>query len=182
MEPQRPPGQRHRIGPGSVALLGAALALVVGLGLYIDVLMNEHPRDDEISSTIDGIWEAVGVDADDVWTSPYDRDEKRSSTGCAGLPEDDRWIAFRTSRVPGERYPQDRQWERANDYVADHGYGDVARYRSPSGRLTLRATKGQLVVYVDVSTNGATHLEVVSGPCAPRMGSGPPRAGEPMDS
>lgn len=142
----------------------------------------DHPRDGEITSTIDDFWEAVAVDGDDVTTSPYANDNKDGTVGCDQLPEDDRWIAYRTSQLPGELYDQDQLWERGNRYLEENSF-ELSRFSDPDSTavLSARAEKDDLVVYFDVQDNGYAHLEVVSGPCATRMGQDTPTGMVPID-
>lgn len=170
----RQPTVRHRHRLMTIAVLAATIMT----GSCSDM---GHPRDDEITATIDDFWDAVRVRSDDVHTSPYARETKRDIVACQDLDEDDRWIALRSSQVPGERYEQEQIWERANVHLEERGF-DISRYRWPlSGGLGLRAVNDELAVYVDVDSNGYTHLEVVSGPCATRMGEELPEATEPID-
>jgi hypothetical protein len=141
----------------------------------------DQPGDGAIRGVIDGLWEATGVDRGRVVTSPYRRETKRDVARCADLPdESDRWIAYRTSWVPGEVHTQDDLFEPGATYLEDEGF-TVARYHQPaSGTLALRAERDDLVVYLDVQDNGYAHAEVIAGPCAPLIADEPPRHAEPL--
>jgi hypothetical protein len=141
----------------------------------------DRPGDGAIRGVIEGLWEATGVDPGRATTSPYRRETKRNVARCADVPdEDDRWIAYRTSWVPGDLYTQDELFEPGAAHLEEEGFA-VARYRQPaSGTLNLRAERDDLVVYLDVQDNGYAHLEAIAGPCAPLIADEPPRHAEPI--
>lgn len=163
------------------ARFGAVMVAAVSLGAVGCGDGDDQPRADEIQSTIEGLWEAAGVDLHDTTWSNYSWQSTRDRVGCADLPdEDDRWIASRASSVAGELYPQDQVFDGVNAHLEEGGFR-IDRYRYPgSNRLSLRAEADELVVFVDVERNGFTNIDVIAGPCATFMGREPPRASEPI--
>lgn len=172
-------------GRGWLLLAVAGLLLVMGMTMVrvmaTDGGGDRQDRDDEIRATIDGVWGESGIAEADIWLGEWTR-RTQDTGGCAtsSLPEDDRWIAFRDSRVTGERYPQRTIFDGAAAYLEHEGF-DVQRYLAPlSDALELRAHRDELTVIFDVSTNGAAFVEVVAGPCAPFIADEPPANLEPL--
>ena len=61
---------------------------------------SDEPRDDVISATLDGLWQATGVDVSQVSISDYRYRFEPSAVECAELDTDDQWLAMRTSSSP----------------------------------------------------------------------------------
>lgn len=136
-------------------------------------------EDAAIVVTLDGIWAAAGVGSGDVTTSEWTI--RTPDTGpCAAQPDENRWYAYRISRLPGERREQQPLFAAVDAWLTTEGF-DVGRYRAPlSGRLELRAHRDALTVSVAVSSNGATSVQVFAGPCARFIGDEPPTGLEPL--
>ena len=166
---------------GQRARLALVMVAAVSLGAVGCGGDDDEPRAGEIRSTIEDLWREAGVDLDDTTWTDYTWQSTPHEVGCADTrDEDDRWIAFRKSNLAGELYSQDGIWDGVNAHLEDGGFG-IQRYRQPgSGGLTVRAERDELVVFVDVSRNGSTHIDVIAGPCASFMGQEPPTASEPI--
>ncbi|MGH9187351.1 MAG: hypothetical protein ACRD0U_16295 [Acidimicrobiales bacterium] len=130
---------------------------------------SEQPRDEEIRSTIDAVWAAAGVDIEAVDVFEYGYTFAPDNTACGNLARDDRWFGERGSFL-GSRLVERLEVESSIVGFLDGEGFTVERYRSthPSAGLrAFRAVRDQLVVYGDLRSDGATDINVRSGPCAP---------------
>jgi hypothetical protein len=141
-----------------------------------------EPRDDEIRSTIDGVWKAVGLDPDQVTVAEYAYTFAPDNTACADLDRDDRWFGERGSSatVPGTRQADIEQ--ALVDHLDAEGY-TVTRYRSTHPDSDLRraiARRDDVVVDTTLNAAGYATVDVRSGPCAPAFGRVDPDLFEPV--
>lgn len=132
-----------------------------------------QPRDEEITATIDAVWEAVGVTTEQVTVGGYGY-RFLDVTICADLPTDDRWYGFRgTHLLTGTTTPGDLRVDLPQHLEAD-GFS-VERYRSrvqpERGVAAFRAGQGEVVVIGYFDGAGGASFSVRSGPCAPASGS-----------
>lgn len=139
----------------------------------------------QIQAVTTALWEALGVDPSVVSTGPHARRHRRDNTACQDLPPEDRWIAYRTSELGGDLYDRHDLWTRGIAYLQAQGFEDIRRYRPQhdpeTGPYKARATRHGLVVHLDVSANGATHIEVIAGPAAPHLTPANPHNFTPID-
>lgn len=140
-----------------------------------------RPRDDEIRATMDGVWQAVGADADAVDVAEYAYTFAPDDAACAGLDRDDRWYGQRGSTATLRARAQ-RDIEAA---IVDHLEGEgftVQRFRSTHPDSPLRAylaVRDEVVVDGTLDPDGYTTVAVRSGPCAASHGDFDPDLFEP---
>jgi hypothetical protein len=132
----------------------------------------EQPRDDEIRSTIDAVWAAVGADPGDVDVAEYAYTFRPDASACADLPRDDRWFGERGSTAVVRGQDQAGIEDAIVAHLEGEGF-EVRRYRSAHPDSPLRAyeaASGEVTVDGTLSPDGYTTVHVRSGPCAPQFG------------
>ncbi|MGH9116604.1 MAG: hypothetical protein ACRD0A_01610 [Acidimicrobiales bacterium] len=130
---------------------------------------SDEPRDGEIRATIDAVWAAVGVGRDDPYVGAYVYTFEPDNTACADLAREDRWFGARGSSVAPGLVDQQTAESAITGLLEGEGF-TVERYRSthPASVVrTYRAVRGELVVFGFLNGDGATDVNVRSGPCAP---------------
>jgi hypothetical protein len=131
-----------------------------------------EPRDEEIRSTIDAVWEAVGADPEDVNVAAYAYTFRPDHPDCSDLPRDDRWFGQRGSSARLEGRDQAAIEDAIVGQLEGEGF-TVTRYRSTHPASPLRAylaVKGETTVDGTLSPDGYTTVTVRSGPCAAGFG------------
>lgn len=142
---------------------------------------SEEPRDDEIRATIDAVWAGVDVDPEEVYIGGYLYTFEPDNTACANLDRDDRWFGARGSSVPPGLIDQQTAESAITTFLEGEGF-TVQLFRSthPASMVrTYRAVRGDLVVFGFLNGDGATDVNVRSGPCAPGFTSFDPELYQP---
>jgi len=159
-------------GLGRGLLVPAFVALLVTAAACSSGPSNETFVRDRIGS----VWEAAGVDSDDVQILGYYRFDRPRAPACAGLADDQRWWGKQTSTIPPNLIDQATMLERLTVKLAGEGY-DVRRYKSSgSSTRVLDAVNDNDGVYIQifVTGGGSASLDVKAGPCAVRLRAAPP--------
>ncbi len=132
-------------------------------------------------STIEAVWAASGVDADQVHVGGYCYSFEPDNTACADLARDDRWFGYRSSSIPPGLTDQQSIESAIAGFLGDEGF-DVHVYRSthPDSRLrAFDAVNDDVKVYGYLNADGATDVNVRAGPCAPMFGTFDPDLYQP---
>ena len=141
----------------------------------------DEPGDQEIRSTIDAVWNAVGVDPSRVHVGGYGYSFEPDSPECADLARDDRWFGYRSSSIPPGVIDQQSAESAITGFLEGEGF-EVRAYRSthPDSRLrAFDAVKGDIKVYGYLNADGATDVNLRAGPCAPTFGGFDPDLYQP---
>jgi hypothetical protein len=175
----------RRVWGGLAIVAAVAIGTGAGVGCGDDggrPAAASHPRDDQIRSTIDGVWSAIGLERERVTVAEYAYTFAPDNDACADLSRDDRWFGERgssgtvTGSAPAEV-------ERALlDHLDGAGF-TVTRYRSTHPESALRraiARKGDVVVDSTLDGTGYATVDVRSGPCAPGFARVDPKLFEPV--
>jgi hypothetical protein len=142
-----------------------------------------RPRDDEITATIDGVWQAVGADPETVDVAEYAYRFLPDDAACADLERDDRWYGQRGSTATLRGMAQSDIEAAIVDHLDGEGF-TVQRFRSTHPDSPLRAylaVRDEVVVDGTVDPDGYTTVSVRSGPCAASQGDFDPDLFEPAD-
>jgi hypothetical protein len=141
----------------------------------------EEPRDDEIRSTIDAVWQAAGVDAEAVYVGRYAYTFAPDNITCAALERDDRWFGERGSSVGPGVIDQAAAEATITGYLEDEGFAvELFRSTHPASLVrTYRGVRDEVVVFGFLNRDGATDVNVRSGPCAPAFSTFDPELYQP---
>ena len=142
-----------------------------------------RPRDDEITATIDGVWQAVGADPETVDVAEYAYRFLPDDAACADLDRDDRWYGQRGSTATLGGMAQSDIEAAVVDHLEAEGF-TVQRFRSTHPDSPLRAylaVRDEVVVDGTVDPDGYTTVSVRSGPCAASHGDFDPDLFEPTE-
>jgi hypothetical protein len=172
-----------------VAGLGIVAAMVAGAGCSADGAQpsdtgaqpastgrppaSDEPRDDDITATLDLLWNAVGVDPDQVSIEEYQYVFEPDKAGCAELPVDDRWFGNRGSSVAPGLVDQGDLEAAITDALEAEGF-TVQHFRSTHPQDPTRAidaVNDDVRVFGHLSDDGFADITVRAGPCAPTFGS-----------
>jgi hypothetical protein len=140
-----------------------------------------QPRDDEIRTTIDAVWNAAGIGPDAIAIGDYAYSFEPDNTACSALAHDDRWFGERGSSVGPGVVDQQSVETAIVGFLEGQGFA-VERFRSthPDSQLrTYRAVNGDVVVYGFLNADGATDVNVRAGPCAPAFTTFDPELVQP---
>jgi hypothetical protein len=143
----------------------------------------QQPRDEEIRSTIDAVWEAIGADGDQFHLAEYAYTFGPDNRSCADLDRDDRWFGERGSSGNLAGRGQAEIEQAIVEYLDGEGF-DVQLYHSTHPDSPLRAylaVRDEMTVDGILDGEGGTSVNVRSGPCARFVGRFDPERYEPDD-
>lgn len=129
-----------------------------------------EPGDEQIRSTLDDVWSAIGADPESVDIAEYAYTFAPSNTACGDLPEDHRWFGERGSSASDPALTQAGTADVLVRHLANDGW-EVLPYRyadaaAPPDVQVVVAVRDEMTV-IAYPSEGYAQVNVRSGPCAP---------------